>query len=87
MEYLWFIALGLGVVYLMFRNRGGMGCWGVGHGDHHSGTSEHNYSSDRASGDPSKDVIDLREDQYTIIAPKNERLPSSEGAEHRDVRP
>jgi hypothetical protein len=87
MEYLWFIVLGLGVMFLMSRGRGGMGCCGGGHGDHHSGTSEHDHSSGRESRDLQKDVIDLREDEYTIITPKHQALPPSEGAEARGVNP
>jgi hypothetical protein len=65
MDYLWFVFLGLGVMFLMSRGRGGMGCCGGGHGDHHSENTEHDHSNDRAPRDPRKDVIDLREDEYT----------------------
>jgi hypothetical protein len=75
MEYLWLIVLGLGVMFLMSCGRGGMGCRGGWHGDHHSETSEHDHSKGRASRDATKDVIDLREDEYTIITPKQDRLP------------
>jgi hypothetical protein len=71
MEYLWFILLGLGVVFLMFHGHGGMGCCGGGHSDHRSGTSEHEHSSTAESRDLQKDVIDLREDEYTIITPRH----------------
>jgi hypothetical protein len=90
MEYLWFIALALGVMFLMSRGRGGMGCCGGGHGDHgdhRSGTSEHEHSSGRESRDLQKDVIDLREDEYTIITPKHQALFPSERAEHSEVKP
>jgi hypothetical protein len=86
MEYLWFIVLGLGVLFLMSRGRGGMGCCGGSHGDHHSGISEHEHSSGRESRDLQKDVIDLREDEYTIITPKHRALFPTEGAEHSEVK-
>ena len=85
MDYLWFIVLGLGVMLLLSRGHGGMGCCGGGHGDHHSEKSEHEHSSGRESRSPQKDVIDLREGDYTIITPKQKRLPPSESAEHRSV--
>ena len=77
MEYLWFIVLGLGVMFLMSRGRGGMGCCGGGHGDHNSKTSEQDHSDERASRDLKKDVIDLREDEYTVLTPENPRPTSS----------
>jgi hypothetical protein len=87
MEYLWFLVLGLGVVFLMSHGRGRLSCCGGGHDDHHSGTSENEHSSGREPGDLEKDVIDLRDDEYTIITPKHQRLGPSEGTEPRGVRP
>jgi len=87
MEYLWPIVLILGVVFLMSRGRGGMGCCGGGHGDHHSGTSEHEHSSGRESREAQKDVIDLREDEYTVITPKQRGFAPDEGAEPSGVNP
>jgi hypothetical protein len=78
-EYLWFIVLGLGVMFLMSRRHGGMGCCGGGHGDHHSGTSEHDPRSLQ------KDVIDLREDQYAIMTSKHQGLSSGPSAEHQEI--
>jgi hypothetical protein len=86
MDYMWFVFLSLGVMFLMYRGRGGMGCCGGGHGDHHSETSEHDHSSNRASRDPKKDVIDLREDEYTIITPKRQGVLPREGAEHSEAK-
>jgi hypothetical protein len=85
MEYLWFIVFGLGMMFLMSRGRGGMGCCGGGHGDHHSGTSEHEHSSGSESRDLHKDVIDLREDEYTIITPEQQGPPPSEREEDREM--
>jgi hypothetical protein len=79
MEYLWMIVLGLGVMFLMSCGRGGMGCRAGGHGDHHSKTSEHDYSNHRAFRDAKRNVTDLREDEYMIIPPKQGRLPRSQG--------
>ena len=84
MDYLWFVFLGLGVMFLLYRGRGGMGCCGGGQGDHHSETSEHEHSLDRASRDPKNDVIDLREDEYTIITSKHQGLIPNEGAGHTE---
>jgi hypothetical protein len=83
MEYLWFIVLGLGVMFLMSRGHGGMGCCGGGHGDHRSGTSEHEHSGGRESRSLQKDVIDHREDQSTIMTPEHQGLAQSESAEHQ----
>jgi hypothetical protein len=85
MDYLRFIVLGLGVMLLLSRGHGGMGCCGGGHGDHHSRKSEHDHSGGQESRSPQKDVIDLREGDYTIITPKHQGLPPSESAEHRSV--
>ena len=86
MEYLWFIVLGLGVVFMMSRGHGRMGCCGGGHGDHDSKTSEPIHSGDRASRDTGKDVIDLREDEYTILTPKHQELLPREGAGPREAK-
>jgi hypothetical protein len=84
-EYLWLVVLGLGVMLLVSRGHGGMGCCGGAHGDHHSGNSEHDHSSSRESRSPQKNVIDLREDEYTIITPKHQGLSPSERAEHQEM--
>jgi hypothetical protein len=84
-EYLWFIVLGLGVMFLMSRRHGGMGCCGGGHGDHHSGNSEHDHPSGRESRSLQKDVIDLREDQYAIMTSKHQGLSSGPSAEHQEI--
>jgi hypothetical protein len=86
MDYLWFVFLGLGVMFLMSRGRGGMGCCGGGHGDHHPENSEHDPSNDRAPRNPQKDVIDLREDEYTVITPKRQGLLPNEGAGHTEAK-
>ena len=76
MEYLWLIVLGLGVIFMMSRGRGGMGCCGGGHGDHGSDTPERDRSKERVPRDPKEDVIDLREDEYTVLTTEN-RGPAS----------
>jgi hypothetical protein len=85
MEYLWFIVFGLGMMFLMSRGRGGMGCCGGGHGDHHSGKSEHEHYSGRESRNLQRDVIDLREDQYTIMTPEHQGLSPSKSTEHKEI--
>jgi hypothetical protein len=56
-----------------------MGCCAGGHGDHHSENSEHEHSRDRVSRDAKNDVIDLRDDEYTIMTPEHQGLPPGQG--------
>jgi hypothetical protein len=86
MEYLWFIVLGLGAMFLMSRGHGGMGCCGGNHGDHHAGTSEHDRPSGRESRSPQKDLIDLRKDEYAIMTPGRRGLSPSKNAEHQEMK-
>ncbi|MGA8179115.1 MAG: hypothetical protein WB792_03600 [Desulfobacterales bacterium] len=70
-------------VYLLFFRKGGMGmgCCG-GHGDHgsHSGYG-HGPDKDRhfneLSEDGKEDVIDLREDQYTVLTVDKDKDPKT----------
>lgn len=79
MAWLILILLGLGLMFLISRGHGGMGCCGGGHGDHHSGTSKDEHSGGKAYRDLEEDVIELREDEYTL-------LPDNEGELPRDRR-
>jgi hypothetical protein len=65
----------LGVVfYLMFPRRGGMGmgCCG-GHGGHDSGPHKDMHQEDKSSSQQRGDVIDLRESEYTVLSPTEEK--------------
>ena len=65
------ILLGL-FVYLMFSRKGGMGCCG-GHGGHDS-EQNRKVNRGRSSNGDMGNVIDLREDEYTVLpAKKDER--------------
>lgn len=70
MGWLVFILLGLGLIVLMSRGQGGMGCCGGGRSkrdeDIHSGNS---------SDDPTPKVIELRKDEYTVLSVEEEGLP------------
>jgi hypothetical protein len=70
-------------VYLLFFRKGGMGmgCCG-GHGDHGShGGHGHEPDKDRhfnaLSEDGKEDVIDLREDQYTVLTVDKDKDPKT----------
>ena len=66
-------------VYLMFSRKGGMGCCG-GHGTHGGHDSDQNRTVKTGSSSHHEDmgnVIDLREDEYTILPAKDvERFQS-----------
>jgi hypothetical protein len=61
------ILLGL-FVYLMFSRKGGMGCCG-GHGGHDS-EQNRKVNRGRSSHGDMGNVIDLREDEYTVLPAK-----------------
>jgi hypothetical protein len=75
-----FVLLGLGLVFLMRRGHGAMRCCGGGHGGHDSGTSKHEHSGDKASRDPEENVIELREDEYTVLLDNDGALPRNRRA-------
>ena len=77
MEYLWFILLGLGVLFLMSRGRGAMGCCGGGHGNDHSESPDYKHTAHKSSAESKDNVIDLREDEYAVITTKDDRPASS----------
>lgn len=62
---LWLL-VGLGLT-LIFSRKGGMGCCG-GHNDHGSqGKTSHSGSKDRPSFDMKSPVIDLSENDYSVV--------------------
>ena len=61
--------------YLMFSRRGGgMGCCG-GHGAHDSERHQDVQPQQKSLHDPEGNVIDLREDEYTVLPSKDHKLP------------
>ncbi len=56
------------VVYLMFSRKGGMGCCG-GHGDRQSDQNQ-KEKMDILSHRDAGEVIDLQEDEYSILSTK-----------------
>ena len=58
-------------VYLIFFRKGGAGCCG-GHGVHESERFRDVHSG-RSSHDRFENVIDLREDEYTILPAEKDR--------------
>jgi hypothetical protein len=65
----------LGVfMYLIFFRRGGMSCCGS-HGTHDSGRGQDIDTTDKASHKSQDNVIDLREGDYTILTPKDNKRP------------
>ncbi len=58
------IVVGL-FVYLMFSRKGGMGCCG-GHSGHDSKKPQDEHTGNHP-GEPLGSVIDLREEDYTLI--------------------
>lgn len=64
-------------VYLMFSRKGGMGCCG-GHAGHDS-ESPQDKPKGNHSNEPFGSVIDLKEEDYTVLAPQEtpvkRRLP------------
>ena len=77
------LILGALVVYLLFFRKGGMGmgcCGGHDSHGHHSGHG-HEAVKDRhfneLSEDGNEDVIDLREDQYTVVTVEENKQPKT----------
>jgi len=71
-------------VYLLFSRKGGMGmgcCGGHDNHDSHGGHSGHGNEPDKGrrfndlSEDRKEDVIDLREDQYTVQSVEGDMHP------------
>ncbi len=60
-------------IYLIFARKGGVGCCG-GHGSHESRPHQDSHSGWKSSHHRQEDVIDLREDEYTVLPSKNHRL-------------
>jgi len=65
-------------VYLVFFRKGGMGCCG-GHGDHETGHIREVRSNREPYRNREEDVIDLREDQYTILSSGEDRPHRTQG--------
>jgi len=77
------LILGAFVVYLLFFRKGGMGmgcCGGHDSHGHHSGHG-HEAVKDRhfneLSENRKEDVIDLREDQYTVVTVEGDIHPKA----------
>ena len=78
MEWLTFLLLGIGLMFLMSRGHGGMGCCGGRHGNHHSQTQDDKHTHPKGFAEPKdNDVIDLREDEYELITNRDDSPPSS----------
>lgn len=88
MQNIILLILGALFVYLLFFRKGGMGmgcCGGHGsysdysgkdsHGSHcgHSNDLYKDKHSDELSADIKEDVIDLREDQYTVLTVEEDK--------------
>ena len=92
MQDLILLILGALFVYLLFSRKGGMGmgCCG-GHGSYgdHSGHDSHGSHGDHTnvpykdkhpnglSSDITEEVIDLREDQYTVVTVEEDKHPNT----------
>jgi hypothetical protein len=59
-------------VYLIFFRKGGMGCCG-GHSTHETQRHQDEHS-EKSSYERVENVIDLREDEYTVLPSKNDKL-------------
>ena len=66
------------VVYLVFFRKGGMGCCG-NHGSHsgHGNEPDKGSRSNVLYADIKEDVIDLREDQYTVVTVEEGKHPKA----------
>ena len=80
------LILGALVVYLLFFRKGGMGmgCCGShgrhsGHGSHsaHGGEPDKDRHFNELSENRKEDVIDLREDQYTVQSVEGDMHPKA----------
>ncbi|MFH1122655.1 MAG: hypothetical protein V1758_03235 [Pseudomonadota bacterium] len=65
-------------VYLVFFRRGGMGCCGS-HADHDTGRAREVRSNREPYSSREEDVIDLREDQYTVLTSGDDGPRRSQG--------
>jgi hypothetical protein len=63
------------VVYLMFSRKGGMGCCGS-HGDRQSDQNQKEKMDIPSHGD-TEEVIDLKEDEYSILSTKSMNPPET----------
>ena len=61
------LILGAFVVYLLFFRKGGMGMGCCGSHSAHGGEPDKDRHFNELSEDGNEDVIDLREDQYTVV--------------------
>jgi hypothetical protein len=92
MQNLILLILGAIFVYLLFSRKGGMGmgcCGGhASYGDHSSHDSNDSHcghtnapyndkNPDEQSVDTKEDVIDLREDQYTVVTVEENKHPKT----------
>jgi hypothetical protein len=59
-------------VYLIFFRKGGIGCCG-GHSTHETQRHQDEHS-EKSSYERVENVIDLREDEYTVLPSKNDKL-------------
>ena len=59
-------------VYLIFFRKAGMGCCG-GHSAHETQRHQDEHS-EKSSYEWVENVIDLREDEYTVLPSKNDKL-------------
>lgn len=80
------LILGAFVVYLLFFRKGGMGmgcCGGHDSHDSHGHHSGHGHEAvkdrhfNELSEDGNEDVIDLREDQYTVVTVEEDKQPKT----------
>jgi len=77
------LILGALVVYLLFFRKGGMGMGCCGSHDSHGHHSGHGHEAvkdrhfNELSEDGNEDVIDLREDQYTVVTVEENKQPKT----------
>ena len=71
------LIMGLFLYLIVFR-KGGMGCCG-GHADHDTGHARDVRSDREPYRSREEDVIDLREDQYTILTSGDDRPHQTQG--------
>lgn len=81
MQSIFPLILAVLIVYLLFFRKGGMGCCGS-HGSHegHSGHGvepDKNRHSNELFEYRNEDVIDLREDQYTVLTVEEDKHPKT----------
>ena len=65
------------IAYFIFSRKGGMGCCG-GHMEPEPRRNDNmNRNPEQSIEDIHKNVIDLREDEYTVIAPEDKTRPKT----------